>query len=262
LKQSSRGARWTTALLAVAAMAGGCDRREPEPAPAAPAAAPEPEPLLPAERLALAAIVHREGAALGEAAAGRLEAADAQQLAAVMASDHRALAALLDSVSAEYGLREATGFERGDTLRARLEEIRGRALVPGPTPFDSLFLRAAAAYHGEALEAYTHAVQGPGSPEVMAVLRDARHAVEAHARRTLQVASGAVLPPPLPPPGMRERDRPPESPPAAEPPPAEPPPVQPPPPPPPPDTGVQRPPPDTSPVRPPVVRPPPDTLGG
>jgi predicted outer membrane protein len=184
--------------MALLGATGACQRGEPEAPPVQTPTVPEPAPLEPGERLAVVAVIHAEGFELGEAGTVRSESSDVQRLAAVMAEDHRGIAEAIDSVAIALGIRTVPDSRPADSLRSDLEEIRGRTLVPGTLPFDSLYLRAAAAFYGRALEGYERALRGSGASELMAVLRDARTTMEAHMRRIQQLAAG-VTPPPAPP---------------------------------------------------------------
>jgi predicted outer membrane protein len=177
----------------------------------------------------------------GDTAVRRATRDEVRRFGQAVATDHRALIAILDSVAAARGTTLGGTAPAGMLSSAILLAHAGLDELP-VTDFDRAFIRAQVESHRELLDRIDHeTIPAVRSSAIELLLHDTRAMVYAHLVRARQILGGPAGQPPAPP---RQRAAPADTPPRPLP-----------------DT-IPRPPPDTIPRPPPdtVPRPPPDTI--
>jgi predicted outer membrane protein len=201
---------WAIVPLAMLVLPA-CDRdRGDEPAVVADTLATESadvvrDLLAPIRSVSLAAVE------FGDMGAQRAQRDDVRQYARTVATDHRALVAVLDSAAAARTttLEETpSSQELGNAVRmahSGLETLQ-------PADFDQAFVRAELESHRQLLDRLDmHVIPAARSPEMKALATDTRAMVDAHLTRARQILAALLGQPAVPatlPPAAGERPAP------------------------------------------------------
>jgi putative membrane protein len=152
------------------------------------------EMLAPVRSFGLVAV---EFGQLGQQRAGR---ADVRQFGQTVATDHRALIAVLDSVATAHGttLQEsASSRDLANTVRMAHSGLEAR----GPEEFDLAFIRAEVESHRQLLDRLDQEIlPAARSPGMETMLADTRAMVYAHLMRARQLLGDLLGQPVEPPP--------------------------------------------------------------